>query len=133
LGGDHNEWFLLFDEGIAWATSLQLRHLFILFYYSAVSLMLKGCSKGISTTSLMIFHFEFSHLWATHGLFIPAEYLHIWLLQDFILMFGKMDLLKPFNFPSRPIPTGDYWATGFFSKKYSIDKNASKVRSRDSY
>jgi hypothetical protein len=51
----------------------------------------------------------------------------------YLMSFGKMDLLKSFNLPSRPIPTGDYWATGFFSKKCCIDKNALKVQSRDSY
>jgi hypothetical protein len=47
----------------------------------------------------------------------------------YLMSFGKMDLLKSFNLPSRPIPTGDYWATGFFSKKCRIDKNALKVQS----
>ncbi|KAM0870511.1 hypothetical protein ACQ4PT_039955 [Festuca glaucescens] len=40
LVGDDNEWFLLFDEAIQWASSLQLRHLFV------TVLMFCGVSDG---------------------------------------------------------------------------------------
>ncbi|KAM0826907.1 hypothetical protein ACQ4PT_068551 [Festuca glaucescens] len=40
LVGDDNEWFLLFDEAIHWASSLQLRHLFV------TVLMFCGVSDG---------------------------------------------------------------------------------------
>jgi hypothetical protein len=42
-----SEWFLLFDEAIAWYNFLRLH------YYSLVLLVLEGCSKGIN--ALMFF------------------------------------------------------------------------------
>lgn len=40
LVGDDNEWFLLFDEAIIWATSFQLRHLFM------TVLLFRGVTDG---------------------------------------------------------------------------------------
>jgi hypothetical protein len=88
--------FLLFDEAIARAISLELRYIFKLFYYFMVALMLERCLHYMADNISVRIYLSLGNQWFV---ITPAEYLHIQLLQDFILMFGKMSLLSSFNFP----------------------------------
>jgi hypothetical protein len=81
-----SEWFLLFDEAIAWYNFLRLH------YYSLVLLVLEGCSKGINATWMTIFQIKLYLSLGNPQFAITAEYFHIVASRSQSCL-GKMGLL----------------------------------------
>jgi hypothetical protein len=89
LVGDDNEWFLLFDEAIQWASSFQLRHLFM------TVLLFCGVTNGqrlldkYSQYMVDDLSYRIAQSMNDPTLVIPPDYLHSELLQELSIMFGK--------------------------------------------
>jgi hypothetical protein len=89
LVGNDNEWFLLFDEAIQWASSFQLRHLFMtVLLFCGVNnaqKLLDSYSKYM-TDDLAA---QIIHSLGDANLIIPPEYLYSQLLHELSVMFAK--------------------------------------------
>jgi hypothetical protein len=89
LVGNDNEWFLLFDEAVQWASSFQLRHLFmtvLLFCNVNNGRKLLDSYSKYMTDDLAS---QIKQSLGDSDLVIPPEYLYSQLLQELSIMFGK--------------------------------------------
>ena len=89
LVGDDNKWFLLFDEAIGWATSYQLRHIFmtVLIFCGIIDgkkLLEKYWTYMSDDISLCIQN-SLDEPW----FIMPSDYLYVQLIQDLTLLFGN--------------------------------------------
>jgi hypothetical protein len=83
------EWFLLFDEAVQWASSFQLRHLFmtvLLFCNVNNGRKLLDSYSKYMTDDLAS---QIKQSLGDSDLVFPPEYLYFQLLQELSIMFGK--------------------------------------------
>jgi hypothetical protein len=130
LVGDDNEWFMLFDEAIAWATSFQLRHLFmtVLLFCGVIDgkkLFDKYWRYMADDIALRI-----GRSMGDAKFVVPPDYLHVQLLQDLTLMFGKNGYsLSSFNLTSGSLPTARLLGNRLLLEELQYDKNMLKEQS----
>lgn len=107
LVGDDNEWFLLFDEAVQWASSNQLRHLFMtVLLFCGVTDGQRLLDKYWRFMSDDI-AFQIARSLNDTVQAIPSEYLHIQLLHELSVMFGRNGYsLSYFGISTESIHTG---------------------------
>jgi hypothetical protein len=124
LVGDDNEWFLLFDEAVQWASSNQLRHLFM------TVLLFCGVTAGQRLLDkywrFMADDIAFQIARALNDTIqaIPSEYLHIQLLHELFIMFGKNGYsLSSFGISTESITTGRSLGNRLILEELQYDRN----------
>jgi hypothetical protein len=125
LVGDDNEWFLLFDEAIQWASSFQLRHLFM------TVLLFCGVTNGqrlldkYSQYMLDDISYRIVQSMNDLSLVIPPEYLHSELLQELSVMFARNGYsLSSFNISTDSILGARIIGNRLILEEMQYDKNA---------
>ncbi|KAM0915483.1 hypothetical protein ACQ4PT_010818 [Festuca glaucescens] len=124
LVGDDNEWFLLFDEAVQWASSYQLRHLFM------TVLLFCGVTDGQRLLDkywrFMADDIAFQIARSLNDTVqaIPSEYLHIQLLHELSVMFGKNGYsLSSFGISTESIRTGRLLGNRLILEELQYDRN----------
>ncbi|KAM0863479.1 hypothetical protein ACQ4PT_044573 [Festuca glaucescens] len=124
LVGDDNEWFLLFDEAVQWASSYQLRHLFM------TVLLFCGVTDGQRLLDkywrFMADDIAFQIARSLNDTIqaIPSEYLHIQLLHELSVMFGKNGYsLSSFGISTESITTGRSLGNRLILEELQYDRN----------
>ncbi|KAM0826906.1 hypothetical protein ACQ4PT_068551 [Festuca glaucescens] len=130
LVGDDNEWFLLFDEAIHWASSLQLRHLFV------TVLMFCGVSDGNKLLDKFWTYmtddiaFRISSSLPNPRQVIRPECLYVQLLQDLAVLFGRNGYsLTSFNISTDSLRSGMLFGNRLLLEEMQYDKSSLKVES----
>nr|XP_051226821.1 uncharacterized protein LOC127344561 [Lolium perenne] len=124
LVGDDTEWFLLFDEAIQWASSFQLRHLFM------TVLLFCGVTNGQRLLD-KYWRYMSDDLYARIAqsmsdgrLVIPSQYLHAQLLQELSIMFGSNGYsLASFNISTDSLLSGRLLDNRLVIEEMQYDKN----------
>ncbi|KAM0844935.1 hypothetical protein ACQ4PT_056727 [Festuca glaucescens] len=124
LVGDDNEWFLLFDEAVQWASSYQLRHLFM------TVLLFCGVTDGQRLLDkywrFMADDIAFQIARSLNDTIqaIPSEYLHIQLLHELSVMFAKNGYsLSSFGISTESITTGRSLGNRLILEELQYDRN----------
>ncbi|KAM0859110.1 hypothetical protein ACQ4PT_047400 [Festuca glaucescens] len=124
LVGDDSEWFFLFDEAIVWATSFQLRNLFmtVLLFCGVTDARRLFDRYWRYMADDILIRIEASL--GNSGGAIPSDYLHTQLLQELNLMFAKNgSMLSSFNLTVGPIPAGQILGNRLILEELQYDRN----------
>jgi hypothetical protein len=128
LVGDDNKWFLLFDEAIQWASSFQLRHLFM------TVLLFCGVTNGqrlldkYSQYMVDDLSYRIAQSMNDPTLVIPPDYLHSELLQELSIMFGKNGYsLSSFNIATDSMLGARIFGNRLILEEMQYDKDSLKA------
>ena len=130
LVGDDNEWFMLFDEAIGWATLYQLRHLFmtVMLFCGVIDgkkLLEKYWRYMADDISLRV-----GRSLGDSRDVIPSDYLYVQLIQELTLLFGRNDhSFSSFNLTTVPIPSGRLLGNRLVLEEMQHDRNSLQQQS----